>query len=263
MTLTVVYKSLKHWVALQIPFSCIISQSSIKQNLTSSIFLWMSCSWSSHSCISESKLSISSGLSCPQPRPLCSSPRSRSMAAMTQAAQYTEASLNCNFPFLLFHFPVRGHRRVEGSMAWKHYKDKHMVKKEGTQTSLKYKTNPNFRHFFTTLVNPFQNKTYYCSAVVMTSSEPTFIPLPVSCYFSLLLKLLVRLDTFCPHIRQICTALSFRILVQNPHVSLPKHMWTRMLHDSIASVWTCGHFDLQTTSVCLETREETLNLIRI
>lgn len=73
---------------------------------TSSIFLWMSCSWSSHSCISESKLSIRSDLSLPQPRPPCSSPRSRSMAAMTQAALYPGASLNVNFLFLLFHKSV-------------------------------------------------------------------------------------------------------------------------------------------------------------
>lgn len=73
---------------------------------TSSIFLWMSCSWSSHSCISESKLSIRSDLSLPQPRPPCSSPRSRSMAAMTQAAQYPGASLNVNFLFPPFHRSV-------------------------------------------------------------------------------------------------------------------------------------------------------------
>lgn len=106
---------------------------SVIQNLTSSIFLWMSCSWSSHSCISESKLSISSGLSFPQPRPLCSSPRSRSMAAMTQAAQYPEAFFECQFPLspvsLLCHCRVAGEGR-KGSMAWNHYKDKHMVKKK-------------------------------------------------------------------------------------------------------------------------------------
>lgn len=95
----------------------------------------MSCSWSSHSCISESKLSISSGLSCPQPRPLCSSPRSRSMAAMTQATQYPRAFINGNFPFLLFHFPVKRSqwgcwRGMEGSMAWKHYKDKYMEERK-------------------------------------------------------------------------------------------------------------------------------------
>lgn len=85
---------------------------SLIRGLTSSIFLCMSCSWSSHSCISESKLSISSGLSCPQPRPLCSSPRCRSIAAMTQATQYPEAFLNGNFPFPCATFPVRGHLRV-------------------------------------------------------------------------------------------------------------------------------------------------------
>lgn len=73
---------------------------------TSSIFRWMSCSWSSHSCISESKLSIRSDLSVPHPRPPCSSPRSRSMAAMTQAALFPGAPLNVNFLFLLFHKSV-------------------------------------------------------------------------------------------------------------------------------------------------------------
>lgn len=124
---------------------------SILRSLTSSIFLWMSCSWSSHSCISESKLSISSGLSCPQPRPPCSSPRSRSMAAMTQATQYPEdfkwqfplspVSLSCQ------RSPSGCQRGVEGSMVWNHYKDKYMGEKEGWHNFLEFKRNPAFGFF--------------------------------------------------------------------------------------------------------------------
>lgn len=102
---------------------------------TSSIFLWMSCSWSSHSCISESKLSIWSDLSLPQARPLCSSPRSRSMAAMTQAALYPGAS-ECQFPLSTVSqicqcrvacCGVGGAGRMD-RLAWKLYKEKHMIK---------------------------------------------------------------------------------------------------------------------------------------
>lgn len=149
----------------------------LTQNLTSSIFFCMSCSWSSHSCISESKLSISSGLSFPQPRPLCSSPRSRSMAAMMQAARYPGAFLNSNFPFspvsLSCHGSPSGWWWLRDGRDW------------WPGNTIKANTREKRR----------LTKFCFCHSAPNLVLSQHFD----TCHLSLSLKWLVMLDTFCPH----------------------------------------------------------------